>query len=151
MHPNQGKPLWLIGHQLISVKTTGDYALADVRLTPNVPGPPPHYHTEADELYYVLEGTVEFMRGGEWHAVEEGESFLVSKGTLHSFRAAGDAPGRFLTIHDPGEAMDTLFLNHGVPVEEEDGFERSVSDKAIGAFVADSAEHDMIIVLPEPA
>ena len=33
MHPNQNKPLGVIGHRLTSVTTTGDYALAGIQLT----------------------------------------------------------------------------------------------------------------------
>ena len=150
MHPNHGTPLWVVGHKLTSIQTTGEYAFADIETAPEVPGPPPHYHVEADELYYVLEGTIEFMRDGTWHAVQRGGSFPVPKGTLHTFRAK-DAPGRFISIHDPGGAMDALFLNHGIPVEEPDSFERSVSEEVVEAFTAAAADHDMVIQAPEPA
>jgi mannose-6-phosphate isomerase-like protein (cupin superfamily) len=151
MHPNQNKPLWVIGHRLTSVTTTGDYALADIQLTPSLPGPPPHHHAEADELYYVLEGRVEFLRGEQWHAVEAGNRFHVSKGTIHSFRSVNGGAARFLSIHDPGAAMDALFLDYGIPVEEPDSFNRSISEATIERFTAAAADHDMIIQTPEPA
>lgn len=151
MHENHGKPLWVVGHKLTSIATTGDYAFADVEVTPNVPGPPPHYHAEADETYYVVEGAVEFLRGDTWHTVHRGQSLTIPKGTLHSFRGVEGKPGRFITIHDPGTAMDTLFLTCGVPVEAPDSFARSVSDEAIARFTAAAGEHDMIIQRPEPA
>jgi len=149
MHPNQNKVLWVIGHRLTSIRTTGDYALADIQLTSSLPGPPPHHHVEADELYYVLEGRVEFLRDGQWHRVGQGQCFHVPRGTLHSFRGVDDEPGRFLSIHDPGRAMDTLFLDYGIPAEETDGYERSMSDEAIEAFRAAAPDHDMIIPSPE--
>ena len=151
MHPNHGIPMWVVGHRLTSIQTTGDYAFADIETSPEVPGPPPHRHENADELYYVLEGSVEFMRDGTWHTVQKGGTFSVPKGTLHTFRAGEEAPARFISIHDPGAAMDALFLNHGIPVEEADSFERSVSDEVIEAFMAAAADHDMIIQAPEPA
>ena len=151
MHPNQNTPLWVIGHRLTSIRTTGEYALADIQLTPSLPGPPPHHHAEADELYYVLEGRVEFLRDRRWHRVEQGERFHVPKGTLHSFRGVDDEPARFLSIHDPGAAMDTLFLDHGIPVEEADSFDRSVSETTIAHLTAAAPKHDMIIQTPEPA
>lgn len=151
MHANHGKTLWVVGHKLVSVPTTGDYAFADVELTPGVPGPPPHHHAEADELYYVLDGAVEFLRGDTWHTVRRGERLLIPKGTLHSFRAVDGEPGRFITIHDPGGPMDALFLDYGIPANEPDAFERSVSDEAIAAFAGAAADHDMIIAKPEPA
>ena len=116
-----------------------------------MPGPTPHHHVEADELFYVVEGTIEFMRDDAWHAVEKGGTFSVPKGTLHTFCAGGGAPARFISIHDTGAAMDVLFLSHGVPFEKPNGFERSVSEEAIEAFTAAAADHDMIIQAPEPA
>ena len=151
MHERHGTPIWVIGHKLTSIATTGDYAFADVTVSPGVPGPPPHYHAEAEELYYVVEGTMEFMRGDMWHAVSQGASFRIPKGTLHSFRNAGDQPSRFITIHDPGGPMDALFLDFGIPVEEPDSFGRSVSEETIAAFAAAAGDHDMIIPDPEPA
>ena len=150
-HPNHGRPLWVAGHKLTSIATTGTYAFADVEVTPHVPGPPPHYHAEADELYYVLDGAVEFLRDGIWHPARRGQTFAIPKGTLHSFRAAGGEGGRFVTIHDPGAAMDALFLDHGVPVDEPNSFERSVTDEAIEQFMAAAADHDMIVQFPEAA
>jgi hypothetical protein len=123
--------MWVVGHKITSIQTTGDYAFADIETSPEVPGPPPHHHAEADELYYVLEGSVEFMRDGTW--------------------AGGEAPARFISIHDPGAAMDALFLDYGIPVAVADSFERSVSEATIEAFTAAAADHDMIIQAPEPA
>jgi len=150
MDTRYGTPLWVVGHKVTPIKTTGDYALADVWATPKVPGPPPHHHAVADELYYVLEGTMEFMRGDNWHTVNQGESFKIPKGTLHSFRNGGDTPARFITVHDPGAGADALFLNYGVPAHEPDSFEHSVSDEVIAEFVAAASENDMIIQALEP-
>ena len=151
MHDKYGQPLWVIGHKLIAIETTGDFAFADVWVPPKVPGPPPHYHAEADELYYVLEGPVEFMRGNTWHTVQTSESFLIPKGTLHSFRNESDTPKRFITMHDPGAGADALFLGYGIPVDEPNSFERSVSDEVIGKFMAATRANDMIVEVPEPA
>lgn len=145
MHPNHGKPLWLIGHKLVSIPTPGDYAFADVELTPGLPGPPPHQHVEANELYVCLDGAIEILREDTWHTLRRGDSLLVPKGTRHSFRSVEGEPGRFVTIHDPGGPMDALFLEHGIPTDAPEAFERSISDEAIGRFVAASAAHDMIL------
>lgn len=150
MHPNHGTPLWVVGHTVTSTPTPGEYAFAVVDLTPGVPGPPPHLHKEADELYVVLNGAVEFLRGETWHTVRAGESLLIPKGTNHSFRSVDGEQGRFVTIHDPGGPMDALFLEHGIRCDEPDGFERSVSEEAVGRFVAAAPDHDMIIGAPEP-
>ena len=151
MEDNYGKMLWVIGHKLTAIRTTGTHGFADVVVTPGVPGPPPHYHAKAEELYYVVDGEVEIMKGETWHRLSPGESIRIPEGTLHSFRNPGDTPSRFITMHDPGDDMDALFLSFGIPVEEPNSFERSVSDELIAAFAAAAADHDMVIVAPQHA
>jgi quercetin dioxygenase-like cupin family protein len=44
----------------------------------------PHYHEEATEFYYILEGEAELgMAGEEYHAVP-GDAYLVRPGDVHS-------------------------------------------------------------------
>ncbi|MDQ8200370.1 cupin domain-containing protein [Pelagicoccus enzymogenes] len=144
-----GTEVWFIGHKVRPLQSTGAYATADVYVTPKVPGPPPHYHEKANELYYVLEGTMEFLRGEEWYTVTAGENFLIPKGTIHSFRNNGDTATRFLTIHDPGEGADNLFLGFSFATDEDNAFENSVSDDTIQQVLAACEANDMFLAGPE--
>lgn len=60
-----------------------------------------HYHPEQEETYQVLEGTLEVLHDGEWHAVASGESLMVPQGAVHAFRNASEVPVRFLNVHRP--------------------------------------------------
>ncbi len=91
--------------------TGGEYVEMDVMAQPGS-GTLIHRHPEQEETYRVLEGTLEVFRDGRWHAVPAGESFAVSRGTVHGFRNASGAPVRFLNVHRPAlafqEHLETL-------------------------------------------
>lgn len=91
--------------------TGGEYVEMDVTAEPGS-RTMIHYHPEQEETYRVLEGTLEVFRGGRWHAVRAGESFVVPQGTVHGFRNAGEAPVRFVNVHRPAlafqEHLETL-------------------------------------------
>lgn len=60
-----------------------------------------HEHPEHEELFYVLEGTVEFeTEDGGW-TVEAGEVFFVPPGHPQQGRAVGDEAVRLLAIGAP--------------------------------------------------
>jgi len=114
-------------------------------VTPNIPGPPPHYHATADEVYYVIQGSVDFLLDGTWHSVPEGQSLKIPKGSLHTFKNDSREPARFITVHSPGEKADGMFLTFGVAADEENGFERSISEGVISKLATEAADFDMII------
>jgi len=85
--------------------------------------PQPHTHKGA-EGFYVLEGSIEFIVGGESRRGGPGFWALVPSGVSHTFGNAGDAPARLLIIHSP--AADAYFgelealWKHSTPTPEEE-------------------------------
>ena len=83
----------------------------------------PHTHKGA-EGFYVLEGSIEFIVGGESRRGGPGFWALVPSGVSHTFGNAGDAPARLLIIHSP--AADAYFgelealWKHSTPTPEEE-------------------------------
>ena len=57
-------------------------------------GPPPHYHLNEDECFYVVEGKAEFFKDGAWTEVPVGSAVYIPKGAVHTFRNAGTTPLR---------------------------------------------------------
>ncbi len=49
-------------------------------------GPPPHIHVDHHELFYVLQGTVEFTVGHDTMAAETGSVIFVPRNTRHGFK-----------------------------------------------------------------
>jgi len=68
--------------------------------------PQPHTH-EGPEGFYVLEGSIEFIVGGESRIGGPGFWALAPSGISHTFGNAGDSPARLLIIHSP--AADAYF------------------------------------------
>jgi uncharacterized cupin superfamily protein len=80
---------------------------------------PLHIHYGDDEAWYVLEGTLGFVRGDERLVAAAGSGVLVPRGVPHTFWNAGSARARYLVVltprvaaliaalHEPG-ALDDL-------------------------------------------
>lgn len=91
----------------ITMKAEGDQTGGVITLyeslhEPRAGGPARHYHTRYTELFYVLEGTYEFVLGEEVHRVLVGGTVVIPPGNVHAFRNAGDEPGRLLIMVLPG-------------------------------------------------
>jgi len=80
--------------------TDGAYVLCRVGAEPGM-GAPPHRHTADDEAFHVLEGTFEFLRGGEVLRLGPGERVFLPRGVPHAFRNVGDSRGWVLELATP--------------------------------------------------
>ena len=61
-----------------------------------------HSHAEEDDSFYILEGELTFLFGGEEVPAPPGTFVLVPPGVEHAFRNDGDVPVRMFNIHAPG-------------------------------------------------
>ena len=61
-----------------------------------------HTHAEEDDSFYILEGEMTFLFGGEEVQAPPGTFVLVPPGIEHAFRNDGDVPVRMFNIHAPG-------------------------------------------------
>jgi mannose-6-phosphate isomerase-like protein (cupin superfamily) len=136
---------WVIGHKIEPINTSGEYD-AFIGETPSgVPGPPPHYHSKYAELFLVLKGKMEFMVDGEKRLLHEGESIDLPPGSVHTFSNPTSEPVRWLNIHSP-KGFSSFFEKFGVPSDEENAFQSSVSESMIGQVVSEAASFDMNII-----
>jgi mannose-6-phosphate isomerase-like protein (cupin superfamily) len=60
-----------------------------------------HVHDEEDDAFYILEGELTFIFGGEEASAPPGTFVLVPPGVEHGFRNGGAVPVRMLNIHAP--------------------------------------------------
>jgi uncharacterized cupin superfamily protein len=58
----------------------------------------PHWHEDLDEVFYVLEGEIEFLLAGSWQRASAGTTVFVPAGMVHAFRNASDRPARQLVV-----------------------------------------------------
>jgi mannose-6-phosphate isomerase-like protein (cupin superfamily) len=79
---------------------------------------PLHLHHGDDEAWYVLEGTLGFVRGDDQIEAAAGAAVLVPRGVAHTYWNAGTGRARYLLVmtprlaaliaalHEPGAAGD---------------------------------------------
>jgi quercetin dioxygenase-like cupin family protein len=98
------QPLNVLGEQLRPLTPAGLSIEVFETTGPEQVGPPPHRHPW-DELYAVLDGTLEVFDGQTWHQAKAGACACIPAGQVHAYRNA--SPGcRFLTIVGPGHARE---------------------------------------------
>ncbi|GAA2761538.1 hypothetical protein GCM10010103_05790 [Streptomyces paradoxus] len=65
-------------------------------------GAPAHLHTEASEMFYVLDGALQVLVGEEITVLRAGDFLLVPPHTPHAFAAAPGATADVLFVFTPG-------------------------------------------------
>jgi mannose-6-phosphate isomerase-like protein (cupin superfamily) len=141
--------LWVIGHRVTPLTCAGRVIALEVATPVGVPGPPPHYHEDCAEFFYVTAGRLGVMRDGEWLSLGPGEHIEVPRGVVHTFRNDGDTELRTITGFEPA-GFEAFFLEYGFDAADPGAFAASISDDTIKRVVDGCAEFGMIIV-PEPA
>jgi uncharacterized cupin superfamily protein len=63
--------------------------------------PPPHSHSDNEELVYVLEGTLRYRVGSDTRDLTPGQSMRTPRGTVHAFCNPFDCSARALIILSP--------------------------------------------------
>jgi mannose-6-phosphate isomerase-like protein (cupin superfamily) len=105
LRPSEGTKLAAFDVELTfkatGATTGGAYSIVEGIWRPGGFAPLPHIHTEQEESFYVLEGNFHFHMGDETLVADPGTFIIVPRGVLHSFSAAGDAPGKLLFMHSP--------------------------------------------------
>ena len=71
-------------------------------------GFPAHVHEEYEEIFYVLQGDIDYLIGDEWATAPQGSTVFVPAGTAHGFRNSSRATARHLAIASPAEAMTMI-------------------------------------------
>jgi mannose-6-phosphate isomerase-like protein (cupin superfamily) len=80
---------------------TPRFNLAVITIAPWRDGPPVHAHVGEDDSFYVLEGELTLVAGGEEVVAGPGTFVLVPPGVEHTFANRSDAVVRVLNVHAP--------------------------------------------------
>jgi quercetin dioxygenase-like cupin family protein len=70
--------------------------------------PLPHVHDEYEEVFYVLEGEIEYLIGDQWTSAPAGSTICVPRGVVHAFRNVSLHPARHLALHAPATALTMI-------------------------------------------
>jgi quercetin dioxygenase-like cupin family protein len=116
---NQGQCLSVVGDSyriLISGEQTGgSYAVIDM-LVPPGGGPGPHAHTNMQEMFYVVEGEIEFnMESGKYIATQGSFVNIPLGGKVHCFKNKSDNIAHLLCTVVPA-GLDGFFQEVGKPI-----------------------------------
>ena len=104
--------------------TDGTVGVNRLSLGTGTDGAKPHYHARSWELFYVLDGTMEFLLDDRLSTVSPGDLVLVPPGMPHAFGAG------------PGSTADVLVLI--APGIERFGYFRQLQRIALGQEPAES-------------
>ncbi len=74
-----------------SHETGGMYNVSEWWLEAHTLGPGAHSHDE-DDVFYVIEGTMDFFVDDRWIEAPAGSFVLVPGGTTHTFKNSSDHP-----------------------------------------------------------
>lgn len=135
---------WVLGHKVSVQNLSGDYDLTIGESLSQVPGPPPHYHENLHESFYIVTGEMDFIINGEQRKVKAGESIDIPPKTLHTFVNSQDADCQWVNIHSP-KRFGEFFHNYGIPASEENAMQKSVSPEIIQQVLETAGDYDMII------
>jgi quercetin dioxygenase-like cupin family protein len=109
------REVWIVGLHirmlLTSPQTRGQFSVAVITTAPGE-FVPLHLHRTEEEVFYVLEGTVEFDPECRKISAGPGTLIHVPKQTFHGFGNVSDRPAKLLNYHTPG-GFENFFLAAG--------------------------------------
>jgi quercetin dioxygenase-like cupin family protein len=105
LEPGEGRPYEMGGMYAVfkadGTDTLSRYNVSEWWLDPHTLGPGAHSHDE-DDIFYVIEGTLDFLVDDEWSTAPRGSFVLVPGGVTHTFRNSGDVRAGALNFGVPG-------------------------------------------------
>lgn len=82
-----------------SAATANTYCLIE-QLLPAGQTTPPHLHAQTDEVFYVLDGDVEFFLDDRVETASRNSLTFIPRGTVHAHRVVSET-ARLLNLHGP--------------------------------------------------
>jgi len=80
--------------------------------------PPPHYHQNEDESFFILEGEMNFRVGEKKYVARAGDFVMLPKGIPHQFKLVSETAKALLLITPAG--FEDTFREFGRPVQSMD-------------------------------
>lgn len=116
----QGQSISVVGDTyriLISgEQTNGNYAVINM-LVPQGGGPGPHAHKDVQEMFYVVEGEIDFKMEGSSYTASKGSFVNIPLGgAVHSFKNTTDKVAHLLCTVIPA-GLEKFFQEIGKPVD----------------------------------
>jgi uncharacterized cupin superfamily protein len=68
----------------------------------------PHWHEDFEEVFYVLDGEIEYLGGANWITAGPGSTIFVPPKVIHAFRNTSGTVARHLAIGAPAQMVDLV-------------------------------------------
>ena len=139
--PGEGQKITANGIEIFlkakTHQTNGHWSMIEYVLPPSLSGPPYHYHKITQEMFYVLEGTLQLVLEGKTFDAPSGTLVVVPVDSQHTFKNISSSKVRFQVWFSPG-GMEQYFLD----VEELIKNEPSWPPSDMGKLFTLMAQHD---------
>jgi quercetin dioxygenase-like cupin family protein len=86
---------------LVDGSQTSSLGMFELTVPPASNVPPPHSHSDNEEIVYVLEGTLRYTVGSEARDLTPGQGMRTPKGTVHAFSNPFGSVARALITLSP--------------------------------------------------
>jgi len=86
---------------IVDGSATASLGMFELTVPPASNVPPPHSHSDNEEIVYVLEGTLRYTVGSEARDLTPGQSMRTPKGTVHAFSNPFGSVARALITLSP--------------------------------------------------
>lgn len=99
-----GKAITLGGlaiRYLVDGAGTGTMGMFELTVAPGANVPPPHSHSDNEEIVHVLAGTLRYSVGPDKRDLRSGESMHTPKGVVHAFSNPFGETARALIVLSP--------------------------------------------------
>jgi quercetin dioxygenase-like cupin family protein len=93
--------------KVLGSATGGGLDIVDHRVPPGY-APPTHVHRDADEVFYLVDGTLAVTCGDDRWQVGPGSLVFLPRGIAHGFVAGDDRPVRTLLVNAPAGFGDVI-------------------------------------------
>ena len=86
---------------LIDGSQTSSMGIFELTVPPASNVPPPHSHSNNEEIVYVLQGTLRYTVGSDTRDLIPGQTMHTPRGMVHGFSNPFSSPARALIILSP--------------------------------------------------
>ncbi|MEO7339182.1 MAG: cupin domain-containing protein [Caldimonas sp.] len=86
---------------LVDGVSTATMGMFELTVPPSSNVPPPHSHSNNEEIVYVLEGTLRYTVGPETRDLTAGQTMQTPRGTTHAFSNPHGTVARALIVLSP--------------------------------------------------
>jgi quercetin dioxygenase-like cupin family protein len=136
--------LWVLGHQVRPLPTDESYGMVEIVTPPGVQGPPPHFHKDESEFFFIVKGALDVMRDGEWSRAATGSFVELPPKTVHTFVNKTDEDVVWITGWRP-KGFQKFFSDFGVASDAHDARAKSVSPGIINRVMRDCEGYGMFV------